>query len=393
MKRLTSVLAAIGLLSLTSPLLADNIRINGFGSIVAASVVDGPGYIAEYPNLGIYDDDTINFAPESRLGLQFQSQINNKFNFTTQFMMRGANDYEPQITWAYLGYQVSDDSTLQAGRLRVPVYHFSEFMDVGYAYTWARIPADTYSLDLINYNGVRYIHNISLSDSTLSVMGIYGSQSNQNDKLMSYLFPTQIDRTFDDVVGIVFDWDRDTINLRSSYVSATMLETRHLGNFLATNILGIPANILYPSPTNKVDASGDSLVAFDSETDISFFDVSAKWQLGQTTLFAEYNEYDPFYKSYFASIGYRVDLIEYYLIYSKFDLNQAWESHDTTAIGLRYDFDDGIALKVDFSMFNDTGFNPFTGDPNPVYQGARTTNGGDGNGDASILTFAIDFVF
>ena len=142
-----------------------------------------------------------------------------------------------------------------------------------------------------------------------------------------------------------------------------------------------------------VDSSGEPLVSFATGFDIAFIDLSFKWSPEQWTLFAEYNEYDPFYKSYFASVAYQFDAFQPYVMYSKFDLNDAWESHDTLALGVRYDLASNMALKFDISKFNDTGYNPFSGEPNPVYQPARTANGGDGNGDATVLSLGIDFVF
>ncbi|MCV2883822.1 hypothetical protein OE749_03790 [Aestuariibacter sp. AA17] len=372
----------------------DSIRIHGFGSVVAASVIDGPGYIAEYPNLGTYDeDDSISFSPESRLGIQMMGNISERFSATTQIMLRGANDYDPEIAWAYLTYNVSNEGTLQAGRLRVPVYHFSEYMDVGYAYPWIRIPSDTYSLDLINYNGARYSHNFYIGESTLGLTFSYGNQTNDDDELMSYLFPERIDRDFSDIIGIVANLDLGGIVLRSSYVEAEMLETRHLSNFVAQNVLGLPDAILYPSSTGLTDSDGNSLVAFDTEYDISFFDASVNATFGDLGIFLEYNKYKPFYKSYFGSLTYTFGTVQAYVLYSKFDLDLPWESHDTQSVGLRWDFDTNVALKFDISKFDDTGYNPFTGDPNPVYQPARVENGGDGDGDATIASIGIDFVF
>jgi len=135
------------------------------------------------------------------------------------------------------------------------------------------------------------------------------------------------------------------------------------------------------------------LVATDTQYDISFFDISAKITAGQFSFFLEYNKYDPFYESYFGSISYAWEDMQFYALYSKFDLDEAWESHDTKSLGLRYDFMPNVAFKADISIFSDTGYNPFTLDPNPVYAPAKLLNGGDGDGDATILSFGIDFVF
>ncbi|WP_199611418.1 porin [Flocculibacter collagenilyticus] len=365
--------------------ISDSISINGFGSVIGASVVDGDGYIAEYPNLAIYEDSDLDFGQETRLGIQITGRINEKMSATTQLLMRGANDFDTEIGWAYFTYDITDTSAVQIGRMRVPVYHFSEFMDVGYAYPWVRIPSDTYSLDVTNYNGIRYLKSFSISDYTLDLTFLYGQEKNDDVELMSYLFPDQIDRDFEDLLGVVVNFDMNNFVIRSSYVEGEMFETRHLPAWLAP-IVGL--NNTYPSSTGKVDSNGDLLVAADTEYDISFFDVSVKASLGDFSFFAEYNKYKPFYKSYFASIDYRWDEFQAYLLYSKFDLDQPWESHDTTAIGLRYDFMTNVAFKVEISKFDDTGYNPFTLEPNPVFKGDP-----DGDGDVTVVTFGFDFVF
>ncbi len=362
-----------------------DIKINGFGSIVASSVFDGDGYLAEYPNLAIYEDSDLDFGQETRLGLQIRGTINDKMSATTQIIMRSANEYEPEVGWMFLSYELAADSSVQLGRMRVPVYHFSEYMDVGYAYPWIRVPSDTYSLDLTNYNGFRFMKQFEVNDYSLNLIGIYGQEDIEDSELMSYLFPDRIDRNFEDIFGLVLEFDADFIVLRSSYVQSDMVETRHLPAWLAP-ILGLDNT--FASNSGMVDTNGDALVASNTDYDVSFFDVSVKARVNNFNFFAEYNKYDPFYKSYFASISYNWEQVEGYILWSKFDLDQAWESHDTSSIGLRYDFMPNVALKFDVSFFDDTGYNPFTLEPNPVYKADP-----DGDGDASLVSIGLDFVF
>jgi len=361
------------------------VSINGFGSIVAGKLTSGDGYIAEYTNLAIYEGSSVDFSQETRLGVQISADINEKTSATSQLVMRGANDYDVELSWLFLTYQIDNDKKVQLGRLRLPVYHFSEYMDVGYAYPWLRIPSDTYSLDVTNYNGVRYKQSFQVSDYVLELTGLFGREKDDDSQLISYLFPKQIDREFKNLYGGVVNFDMDTFVIRSSYVEGNLEETRHLQGWLAT-ALGVEET--YSSSLGTVDENGDPLVAFDTEYDISFFDVSMQWHFNDFHFFAEYNKFKPFYKSYFGSISYSFDEFEPYLLWSKFDLDEAWESHDTTSIGLRYNFMPAMALKFDISRFDDTGYNPFTREPNPVYKADN-----DGDGDITIVSMAIDFVF
>lgn len=210
-------------------------------------------------------------------------------------------------------------------------------------------------------------------------------KKNENSELMSYLFPNQVDREFENLVGAVLQYDMDNISLRSSYVQGDLSQTRHLSAELAGNegvLNTVPSNI------GKTDQTGAPLVSADTDYDISFFDASVKAELGNVKFIAEYNKYKPFYISYFGSLSYTIDEYELYILYSKFDLDEAWESHDTQSIGLRWDFMPNVAFKLDLSQFDDTGYNPFSGAPNPVFKGDP-----DNDGDVTVLSAGFDFIF
>ena len=91
---------------INAPALADlsDVQLRGFGSIVAGVVVDGDGYIAEYPNLGIYQD-YLDLSPESRLGLQAKVPLFDNVSVTAQLISRGSNDFNVEIDWFYLTYE------------------------------------------------------------------------------------------------------------------------------------------------------------------------------------------------------------------------------------------------------------------------------------------------
>ncbi len=330
------------------------ISVSGFGSAVLGTVVKGDGYIAEYPNLGVYDDN-FDFGQETKLGIQARAPIQQDLNLTLQMMTRGANEWEPQLEWMYLTYFFNDSVDIQVGRLRMPVYKYSEFMDVGFAYPWVRVPADTYSLDVVNYNGLR-VNYLTGSESIPIRLSTYlGREKEENSELMSYLFGGDVDRDFKQIIGLVADGSYDFLNLRLSYTEAEL--------------------------DDLLDGVGDT-------KDISFFDAAFTLSFGNLSILAEYNEYKPFYSSYFGSLNYQHNLNTYYLLWSKFDLDKPFEEHDTTSIGVRHNIGDNVALKFDLSFFADDGFNPFTGQPNPVFH-----NDDDGEGDSTILTIALDFVF
>lgn len=344
----------------------DNLHVSGFGSIIGAQVVDGHGYVADYPNLGIYDND-FDLGKESKFGLQAVATINDKTSFTTQAMSRANNNYDPQVEWMFVNYAVMDDLELQAGKLRLPVYYFSEYMDVGYAYPWIRVPSDSYSLDLTNFNGAQLNYRTYMGPLNITLTAFGGRQENINDPLMSYLFPAQIDRDFTGIVGAGLEFSTDSTIVKLTYTEADMEQTR----------------------------SGSGFADGVTNTAIEFYDVYLQQSFGDFTIMGEYNEYKPFYESWFVSGTYRMGDFTYYLLHSQFELDGPFEKHDTQSLGFRYDAGPRVALKFDVSQLTDEGYLPpgtlgptqTSNVPNPVNQAP------DGDGDLVIISTGIDFIF
>lgn len=345
----------LGLSGLTSTVLAADLNVSGFGSIVGAKVVNGDGYMADYPNLGSYDDEW-DVGQESRLGIQINSALDDKTNLTMQVMSRANNEYQPSVEWLFIKHSLLDDLDIQAGKLRLPVYYFSEYMDVGYAYPWVRIPSDTYSLDVTSFNGLKVNYRTYIGDLNMTASVFAGRQNNMHSELMSYLFNADISRDFRHLQGIALDFSWNDTLLRTTYTEADMVETAG--------------------------------VTVSDAIKISFTDVYLQQSFGNLTMMLEYNKYDPYYESYFASVNYRMGNETYYLMWSKFDLDLPFEEHDTSSLGVRHEVSAKTAVKFDVSYFNDEGFNPFTNQPNPVYHADN-----DSNGDATIVSIGFDFIF
>lgn len=151
-------LSAVGLCSM--PTGASEVVWSGFLSAVAGKTLDSDTtYNAGFTgyNGGAYKND-LSFNPESTIGLQAQIPINSKLRATVQFIGRAGDDNNVKAEWAYLTYELSDEFSVNAGRLRLPLYYYSDFLDVGKAYHWIRPPAELYS-------GPSGLNGISLSYS------------------------------------------------------------------------------------------------------------------------------------------------------------------------------------------------------------------------------------
>lgn len=354
-------------LALSAGVLAnDNLRISGFGSLVAGQVLDGSGYVADYPNLGIYDDE-LDLGQETRFGIQANATLDENLTATMQVMTRANNDYEAEVEWMFINYAITDDLELQAGKLRLPVYYYSEYMDVGIAYPWVRVPSDAYSLDVTNFTGLQLNHRTFLGSTSFTTTLYTGRQTNNSDELMSYLFDNDpgdvtgvgsanVDRTFTNILGVGFEVNRDSTIAKISFTQSDFDETI----------------------VNSFTAEADGT--------IEFIDVYLQQNFGPVSVMLEYNDYDPFYSSYFVSATYTLGMHTFYVMNSKFELDAKdgtgvpFEEHDTNSLGVRCNLGVRTALKFDISMINDTGATPVNQDPN-------------NDGDATIFTTSLDFMF
>ena len=97
---------------------AGEIKWSGFMSVVAGKMLED-----DQTSYESYDDDIL-FSPESMIGLQGQALISDNFRGTLQVVGKGGNDdYNAQVEWAYVSYDVTNDLTVNAGRFRIPLYY------------------------------------------------------------------------------------------------------------------------------------------------------------------------------------------------------------------------------------------------------------------------------
>ncbi|MGJ8679319.1 porin [Paraglaciecola sp.] len=124
------------------------VRINGFANFI--------GGMAESDKSLYGYDDRVSFSPESLFAIQVSGDINDKMTATGQLVARGDNNYDPEFEWAYLTYEATDNLSISAGRLRLPLFNYSASTDVGYSYHWITTPKSVYDVVFNNIEGVRF---------------------------------------------------------------------------------------------------------------------------------------------------------------------------------------------------------------------------------------------
>lgn len=166
-----SLLASIGAAALvmtSSALAQDQIEWSGFGSIAAGMTTGTDDELFDY-------DNDLDFNPGSLFALQAKANLSDKLSVTTQIMSRGSEDFDLGVEWAYLQYQLTDSASVNVGKLRLPFYMYSDYLDVGYSYHWLRTPQSVYRVPFDNYTGVSFQHNAFVGDFTFNTQIVAGN--------------------------------------------------------------------------------------------------------------------------------------------------------------------------------------------------------------------------
>lgn len=128
-------------------------------------------------------DEHLGFSPNTVLGMQMTYKINDKFDMVGQLVSRsnsknavGRADWQLESDWAYISYKATSQLQLRAGRLRLPIYLYSDYLEVGYAYPWISPPTEVYyEEEITTYEGSDAIYNLALSENwELSLQGFFG---------------------------------------------------------------------------------------------------------------------------------------------------------------------------------------------------------------------------
>lgn len=363
MKKL-SVAVAICCALATSNASAE-VRINGFASIVGGKSLDNNQTLYGY-------DDDISFKNESVFALQLTADLQEKLTATAQIVARGENDFDADFEWAYLTYEFTDELQLSAGKMRVPFYRYSDFLDVGYTYRWVRPPQSVYNLPFSTYEGLSLLHTTQLGnwDSTLQV--IYGS-FDDNIAIVSVNGDTELN----DIAGLNWTLSYDWFSARAAYFIAET--TIDIGNDTAE---GMALNGLEQALRSSGFVDQANSIAID-EDDGAFLALGFSIDYNNILFDAEYTQFEVDNSAlakqtqYYTSLGYRMDEWLVHLTYENNDdkhdsnrydaltavpelnlgINTVLEGSKAKSnvytIGARYDFHPMAALKVDFSRLED----------------------------------------
>lgn len=347
--------------------LSDRMTINGFftGKMVVANNDAGFDNATTTPN----------FADGSKLGLQGTFALTDQTQIVAQLVGRGSDDWSPEMEWAFLSHDFDNGFVTRVGRLRLPLYMYSDFLEVGYAQPWATPPADVYTIaPITSFNGVDVTYQHDLGDAILALQASYGNDSSSAEDNS-----VGTDVEFSDIAGL----------------SATLSyeEWVFRGTYFQTDL-------------SSADTGLPLLGAFENER-AQFIGAGVSYDNGSLIAISEYtiSKVEGAYadtESAYITLGYRVEAFTPYVSYSYLkttdDEKRAASSVDTTlltwqrstySVGTRYDISANLALKLDVTYASDFGdtTGSLASNVSPTYANTQEFD------DTIVYTISFDAVF
>lgn len=374
----------------------DDLSISGFGSVTVGKADNDIGYAG-------YTDDNVEWEQETLGGIQFDFQVNDRAKFVTQIVANSRYDYDPKIEMAYASYDF-DLVTVRAGKLRLPLFFYSDYIDLGYAYPMIRPSQETYeNIVLKGYTGADLLIPVEFENSSLLIQPVIGIGTVDEDD--SSIGEVKLNK----LMGISANWNYEDWTLRGSYFIAEAdpecsqgdTSTRECAQANALNVHDqdgqfISAGIQYDN--------GDliaNIEATDVELDGAFYDTRSVsglfgYRLGEFTPYIASswvettddnkrpspNPADALTNpmGYFQALGLNAGLNYERLSYS---------------VGTRWDFYKNMAFKFDVTYvdYKDTS-GGFPTNLETANMGGASVPTGDFKEDSSLVYSArLDFVF
>lgn len=362
-------------------------RFNGFGTVGFTHLGgedDGRSYGVQGQTNDSWRGDQL-----SKFGAQLSYGITDTLGVTVQGTAKAQQDeWKANLEWAYLSLQANDQLMLRAGRLRSPVYMYSESLDVGYSYPWLRLPDEVYSqVQVTNYEGVDAVYTMPLSYGSVTFQ-LAGGQAKNRDY---YAYDEQFDIDYGKLFGASVSLaSNDFGTLRIGYVEAD-IKTDISGTVDAT-ALGFGAS--EPLSLLNLDKEKGKFTSIGYQYDNGTWISSNEW----TSRLIE-NDGMEAIDSFYLMGGRRFGDFLPHVTYAQLDDNGGRQNSWT--LGLNYQAAPTVVIKGEYKRVDTkNGYDGvFTRNAQEVFDNAAYDLSGGAVGaparnyDGDIVSVGVDFVF
>ncbi|ROV59745.1 porin [Vibrio ponticus] len=309
----------------------DNVSFSGFGSTSWAKSNN------EMPLLINRDiSDSSCFDCDTTLGLQLDIYYE-AFKASAQLVKRPQDDWsDPELEWAYVGYN-NGPWTVQLGRLRNPLFLYSEYYYVGQAYTPARPPGEVYNsiLGITFYEGGSLTYTYDFAEEySLAITPFFGLEDNKKIQLNDV---TLLDLDTHNMLGLNFTLSNDNSRWNLSYLKSKYDQKVTLINYTVSTPIG-PMTI-------------PSFVQEEKNKKIELYSLGAEYELNNVTLAAEAQKNDRTYSWYLMS-AIQLNSFKPYLSYAQQYNDDHKLDGDSVLLGTRYDLLYNVSLNAEWQYFH-----------------------------------------
>jgi hypothetical protein len=358
-----------------------SLKLTGFYSITGAKVLSGsaidntsgvpmgtsswdymqwhcPCSMQNWEYVGMYEKSKgWQFDQESLVGVQIKKDFSPTFSATAQLISRANNPYagsRPTVDWAYLTWQPSADSawTYKVGRFRIPLYYYSDYLYIGYAYPWVRPAPDVYGWPIFTYDGanVSYSTQLGTSDWAMTASAWTGSFTQTNDAYYTKIYygPTPTHDAWKKIVG-------SSVAINNGIFDFRLMYMHHNETSWQDNADGTRTEFVSDMPTHIMGFSGN----------MDYKNWLIKAEVDQFRQIDERLGFNFVYKYALAGVGYQYGNWTPMYTYSRYTTVAApIEGRSTQYLSLRWDFMKNTALKVQYDISKDKSeySYPFFGD-------------------------------
>ena len=302
---------------------------------------------------------------------------------------------------------------MRAGRLRVPLYMYSDYLEVNFAQPWLRPPEEVYAVvPVSSYEGIDFVYTIPFDEAEWQFQAYTGVGSDPDEETG---FGTDVE--YDNVMGLASTFSYNSFSIRASYVMTTLNSgqafvpssnnTVPLMNFddSDTSFLGLGISyddgdllVVAEWTRSQVDASG---LETDLDPSDGSFNYSGNWQdvdsayISVAYRFGDVTPYVTYAVMETTDDNERADATTQSVIDAGGDLtdgavqangyNQAIfdAQRSTYSAGLRYDINANMALKFDVTYSDDFA----------KTSGGLTGNVSQAEEDTLVYTTSLNMVF
>ena len=342
------------LLSSTDMAHADDLVVSGFATVTAGKAYSGsdgefmgqacPCSIGNYEHGAVYNGREWSLTRESLVGLQAKYQLTGTLSATVQAVSRASEHGKPEVDWAYLSWDVAPDTTIQAGRRRLPIYAYSDSVYIGYTLPWVRVPQDIYGWEVGAYNGVNIRHSRSFGDWAVTGTVFAGQETSEdNTEQRKIFYGHRVDDDWKHILGGYLDVSNEIFGARLIYMQ---------------NSINLS---LYPDGEDP---------SFQRGTRQKIIGLSGSIDYGNWMVRAEANRFlrpslDYKSSSFTATVGYRIGKFTPMIGFSSYKENltetyTATQNDNTRFAGVRWDFRKNMDLKVQWDSVKDSSAYDFT---------------------------------